>query len=449
MNKYSKNDAFFSIVDNYLGGLTSLAGAEGAVKELLKLIEKYKYSGAKLKEIAFYIQDNFLFEGSRINANYFTDYSNSNLFIESNESIFQCELDKYDTILEEARIWPNMSIEKPPVFLTISFEDKIYDIGHEGDFSLVIGKAKAKKTFYLSSIIAASICRKKILDKIEATRPEGKTGVLYFDTEQSQYSVSKVLKRIERLAEYSEDHKLPNDFRVYGLRKYHFLERLNVIEHAINSFNSETNQLRFVVIDGARDLVSSINDEEQATKLSSKLMQWSEDYKIHIIVVLHQNKGNDYARGHLGTELVNKAETVFTVERQSSESDTSIVKFTDTRGETPPDFAFYIDDNGLPQLDADWQPSISQKAKKQNIDVLSSFKDNDYIKFAETVFTGSEKLKYKDLQEKIKSVFTSNYQDIGLNKAGEIITILKDRDIIFQNEKRGPYSFSSGPEIPF
>ena len=47
-------------------------------------------------------------------------------------------------------------------------------------------------------------------------------------------------------------------------------------------------------------------------------MQWTDDRQIHIHTILHQNKGDENARGHIGTELNNKAETVLLVEKDKS-----------------------------------------------------------------------------------------------------------------------------------
>jgi len=54
-------------------------------------------------------------------------------------------------------------------------------------------------------------------------------------------------------------------------------------------------------------------------------MQWTDDRQIHIHTILHQNKGDENARGHIGTELNNKAETVLLVEKDKSNGDISNV----------------------------------------------------------------------------------------------------------------------------
>ena len=54
-------------------------------------------------------------------------------------------------------------------------------------------------------------------------------------------------------------------------------------------------------------------------------MQWTSERGIHIQTVLHLNKGDDNSRGHIGTELNNKAETVLQVTKDPTDPDRSIV----------------------------------------------------------------------------------------------------------------------------
>ena len=61
-----------------------------------------------------------------------------------------------------------------------------------------------------------------------------------------------------------------------------------------------------MVIDGIRDLVYDINSPSEATCVISKLMQWTDEYQIHLHTILHQNKSDENARGHIGTEINNK-----------------------------------------------------------------------------------------------------------------------------------------------
>lgn len=59
-------------------------------------------------------------------------------------------------------------------------------IGTLGKFSASTGKAKSKKTFNLSAIVAAALCDRPVLC-YTASLPENKRNILYVDTEQSAY----------------------------------------------------------------------------------------------------------------------------------------------------------------------------------------------------------------------------------------------------------------------
>ena len=73
-------------------------------------------------------------------------------------------------------------------------------IGTLGNFSASIGKAKSKKTFNVSAMVAAALSGKEVLN-YTTDFPEGKNRILYIDTEQSQNHCMIVIHRIMKLAE--------------------------------------------------------------------------------------------------------------------------------------------------------------------------------------------------------------------------------------------------------
>ena len=74
-------------------------------------------------------------------------------------------------------------------------------------------------------------------------------------------------------------------FYFLALRKFNPKERLAIIDDAI----SQIEGLGFVVIDGIRDLVYDINSPSEATCVISKLMQWTDEYQIHLHTILHHH----------------------------------------------------------------------------------------------------------------------------------------------------------------
>ncbi len=213
-----------------------------------------------------------------------------------------------------------------------------------GNFSASTGKGKSKKTFNVCAIVASALTGKKVLN-YEAHFPEGKNRVLYFDTEQSSYHCHKVLERINRLAGYPAEMDL-SLIEFVMLREYNPVDRRQIIELAL----AERPEVGLVIIDGLRDLLFDINSSTEAAEVIGLLMRWSSHYNLHIHTVLHLNKADDNVRGHIGTELNHKAETILQITRNEADGKVSEVHASLIRDRDFPPFAFQINEEGLPEI---------------------------------------------------------------------------------------------------
>ena len=225
----------------------------------------------------------------------------------------------------------------------------VVKIGHStistlGNFSASTGKSKSRKTFNVSAIVAAALTNQKVLN-YSATFPEEKRKVLYFDTEQSPYHCLRVLKRILHMAGFPDDRDYDDVFEFVMLREYSPIERRQIIDLAL----AERTDVGLVVIDGLRDLLYDINSSSESQEVIGLLMRWTSQYNIHIHTVLHLNKGDDNVRGHIGTELNHKAETVLQIKINEGNENISEVHATLIRDKTFPPFAFRINDEDEPE----------------------------------------------------------------------------------------------------
>lgn len=255
--------------------------------------------------------------------------------------------------LEAAKIDLYKVYSKPPTVIEVLTDEQSAVLGTLDNFSCIIGKAKSKKSFLMSIIAASAIKNDVVYNKINCDFPDDKQNVVVFDTEQSDYKVHQIANRIKTIS----GKRIVTNLDVYCLRPYHYKERIEMIEAKI--YNTEN--LGLVVIDGIRDLVADINSPEEATEIVGKLMKWTSELNIHIMTVLHQNKGNTDARGHLGTEVINKAETVISV--LSSEDGVCSVSPEFTREKEFAAFAFKVDNNGIPEV---CDAAVSSKLNKPN-----------------------------------------------------------------------------------
>ncbi|WP_128547772.1 AAA family ATPase [Larkinella soli] len=261
----------------------------------------------------------------------------------------------YEALKKAFRVLPDEDLPPDQVCLSIQHNDQTSTFGTLGNFSAVIGKPKAKKTFSITAAVAAALSSEKIL-RFTGSLPPEKRVVIHLDMEQSRFHVLRVVKRICRLA----GQEMPENLHVYSLRSLSTEQRLALTKWLIYN----TPNLGLVVIDGIRDLVVDINDNAESTARVDDLLRWTYDLNIHLMVIIHQNKGNDMIRGVLGTEIQNKSETVVSVALDPNDKSISIVKPEYCRDKEFEEFAFQIDEYGLPKLVSDWEPEQKGSGKK-------------------------------------------------------------------------------------
>ena len=95
-------------------------------------------------------------------------------------------------LLRQAEIDLSTDIPSPPPVLYQG--DKV--MISKGDFSVVVGAAKSRKTFCISAMVGAYLCADEYMNM---SSPNDAGNVLWIDTEQSIYHAAKVAKRDETI----------------------------------------------------------------------------------------------------------------------------------------------------------------------------------------------------------------------------------------------------------
>lgn len=332
-------------------------------------------------------------------------------------------------IIENAKIDPREEIKPPEVALTQILPDGSDRILCSlGNFTLISGKAKSRKSWLMIILVSALISGRNIYG-IKGCLPEDKRKGIFIDTEQGKYHVQLLFKRIRKLS----DIDLPDNLDVIPLRKFKPTERLELVEYVIYN----TPNLGFIIIDGIKDLITSINDEAEASMIISKLLKWSEELNIHIIIVLHQNKSDNNARGHIGSEAVNKAETHLSVLKSEADKDISVVEPQGCRNREPEPFAFEIIDN-MPVLAENHEIRTESTITKIDITEIEGFK---LFSMLNSVYSKESEYLYGKLVIQVKLAFKKHFKkSIGDNKAKELITHCKNNDWLIQERNGKPYS---------
>ena len=309
-------------------------------------------------------------------------------------------------------------------------------IGTLGNFSASIGKAKSKKTFNVSAIAAAALKNGTVLH-YRAYFPEGKRKILYVDTEQGKNHCQIVLNRILRLAGLPKDCDADN-LTMLALRKYSPEVRLAITEEAIGMIPD----LGLVIIDGIRDFIHDINSPGESTDVISKFMQWTDDRQIHIHTVLHQNKNDEHARGHIGTELNNKAETIMQVEVDKEDKNISVVEAVHIRDREFEPFAFRINEEVLPEPVEFYLPKEKKVGRpiKEPFDPYREIPESVHRAALDAAFANGNIGSYDEYLERLKEGYGLQNVKLGHNKAVKVATFVSNKRMVIKKGKE--YAFN-------
>ena len=234
------------------------------------------------------------------------------------EAATEEELNDMDALLASLEVDSTQEIKEPEKAITLHFGTDEYIFGTMGNFSLIQGKAKSRKSYFLSALMASAIAQHDVCGHIRGHLSEKVN--IYIDTEMGQWHSANAKKRIQSMATLDPRTNHPN-FIHYRFRSLLTnKERMKMVDYIMQT---KTN-LGYVVIDGIVDLASKgVNDEEEATAIASKLLQWTAEKNCHISVVLHENKNDRNAKGHLGALLTQKAETAVSLAKSENNKEAS------------------------------------------------------------------------------------------------------------------------------
>ena len=271
---------------------------------------------------------------------------------------------QYDMV--EERISPyivDMTKELPDEQPLISIDGSC--ICSRGNISAICGEAKSKKTFLASALVASAMAIP--LDKLNNFKNVDKDmnmNVLWVDTEQGERHVRRVIERISVMTGAKMGGLVVEPrLTTLTLRELSPQERYTMMVETLYHYPFD-----LVVIDGIADLQRNTNDLEESDALVGALMALSTKTNTHILCVLHTNPGSDKARGHLGSALQRKAESVIYVHRNG---ECSVVEPQFCRNEPFERFAFHVSEEGIPEI-CDIPKSESLSVNDRIIDILNS-----------------------------------------------------------------------------
>ena len=257
----------------------------------------------------------------------------------------------FKAIHEKALIDLDLVYDRPPLVISIGRDDKAYNgvnyplrFGTAGNISMIKGEEKARKSFLKSLILGCSFGGNSNLytNSVDILGHDLKDKyIIDIDTEQDDYDSWLNAIRIPKLVGIK-----PDNYMAIKLRDKTPNERLQYVEWLF--LESEyRDKLGVVSIDGYVDLINDFNSLTESMDITQKLMKWSSISKAHITGVLHLNPGSDKARGHYGTILQQKCETVVII---ADKGEYSLVTCQRGRGKKFREFCISVNNEWLPEI---------------------------------------------------------------------------------------------------
>lgn len=303
-----------------------------------------------------------------------TTILNQNKVKESDKlnKIFQKVLQSRNQIDEKVKKRVDFS---PPIFLRNDME-----IIHPFTINVVQGKTGSHKSRLVSHFCSLLIGQftEEMAGVRKSPKFTKKVKLLYVDTERNQKDQFPfALQEIKKKAGYRiNDDVEALDF--ISLIEVSRTKRLSILKQYLEKVRNESEGLHiFVILDVVSDCISNFNNVGKSLELIDMLNIMINQFDITFICIIHENPGfnSEKARGHLGTELMNKASCQLQIgyELNAQNKPTDLIKVRPLKvrvGKAPePFYLTYCDDfNGLIEANEDMINNVKQ-SKKQKADI--------------------------------------------------------------------------------
>jgi len=204
----------------------------------------------------------------------------------------------------------------------------------------------------------------------------------------------------------------PDNFEYMSLLQIKRKERFTTLQEYLNLIKSRTSEPLFILLDVSTDCIEDFNKTDKSMELIDLMNMVINEHNVIFLCLIHENPKSDKARGHFGTELMNKASTVMQVgfEKDAKNNDTDIVrvkylKCRSTARHTPFHIKYCLDAKGLILADSSEVSGVinNRKHKAGN---------QDMVEFIELYLGDGSTMTRKDLLDKFCVDFGASQRTI-------------------------------------
>jgi hypothetical protein len=207
--------------------------------------------------------------------------------------------------------------------------------------NVIQGQAGTHKSRLVETICAAFLKRpgydRELLGFTRVNFDSSSQIIVYVDTERNlEDQFPAALQSIQDKAGYDKQADPPG-FHYISLLEIPRNERFTTLDHYLKHLRQENaSKPMFIVLDVATDCIADFNKVDKSMELIDLMNVAVNKHNVCFMCLIHENPGSEKARGHFGTELMNKASMVISVgfekDAHNNDSDLIRVKFLKCRG---------------------------------------------------------------------------------------------------------------------
>lgn len=255
---------------------------------------------------------------------------------------------------------------------------------------------------------------------VEVKKNQDHKAVIHIDTEQSR---AKHKHNLCTILERAGLNSCPNYLLSYNIRQLPLREYQTATSEICEAANAIHGGIFMIVIDGIADYIQDVNDPESSNAIVAYFEKLAIKYACPIICIVHTNPGSDKERGHLGSQLQRKSESVLMVE---TDNDISTLK---------PKFLRNAGKGKIPLIQFRYNPEKHYHEYCGVMTMAQADRDAQRIdaikEIAEQVFSGQKAYGYNEAIEALMRISKK-----GTNNAKEIFKEMKAHQMIIQGEDK-------------
>jgi len=186
-------------------------------------------------------------------------------------------------------------------------------VATNGNIITLSGDSKSGKSSLTNVIIAGSIVTGGYdgFPGLEVEVNKDNHAVIHFDTEQSDYKQFDNLKN--QIMKRTGFEFQPSYLRSYNLRRLEIDKYQSVVTGICQEASELYGGIHSIYIDGFADFINSVNDDKESNAIVDYFTKLSIEFDTIVVGIVHLNPGGKKQRGHLGSQLQRKSESVINV----------------------------------------------------------------------------------------------------------------------------------------